>query len=48
MGVVEQPDQGTGKSKTSKNKLDYASNSKIISKPFTKHGHRTVLEQVTS
>ena len=48
MGVVEQPDPGPGKSKASKKRVGYASNSKSMTKPCTKHGHRSVLEQVTS
>ena len=48
MGVVDQLDPGPGKSKIIKTKVGYIINSKSMSKPHTNHGHRNVLEQVTS
>ena len=47
MGVVEQLDPGHRKYKTSKKKVVYTRNSKSVSKPRKKHGHRSVLEQMT-
>ena len=48
IGVVDQPDPGPGKYKTSKKKVGYNINSKSMFNPLTKHGIRSVLEQVIS